>query len=231
MTHLLLSGAMSMAFQLKSEMASLDTPFILSTVVVGPLATNTYILGSKGSGECIIIDPGAEATTIIAKVNELNLKVIYIINTHGHGDHNGAVKTIKDFTGAKYGINDKDIRVLETSTLWAPSILPDYERPPSPDFSIISAATIEVGDLSLDVLETPGHTPGSVCFYIKGFLFTGDTLFKNSIGRYDMDGGDREQLIDSIRSKLFTLPSGTVIMPGHGPKSTIETEINQNPFF
>ena len=88
-----------------------------------------------------------------------------------------------------------------------------------------------MGDLSVEVLETPGHTPGSVCFYIKGFLFTGDTLFKNSIGRYDMDGGDREQIIDSIRSKLFALPSETVIMPGHGPKSTIETEINQNPFF
>ena len=231
MTHLLLSGAMSMAFQLKSDMTYLDTPFILSTVVVGPLATNTYILGSKISGECIIIDPGAEATKIIAKVNELNLKVIYIINTHGHGDHNGAVKAIKDFTGAEYGINDKDRRVIETSKLWAPSILPDYERPPIPDFSIISTATIEVGDLSVEVLETPGHTPGSVCFYIKGFLFTGDTLFKNSIGRYDMDGGDREQIIDSIRSKLFALPSETVIMPGHGPKSTIETEINQNPFF
>jgi glyoxylase-like metal-dependent hydrolase (beta-lactamase superfamily II) len=211
-------------------MTSFNTSLILSTMVVGPLATNTYIVGSQSSGQCLLIDPGAEANTIIAKVNELNLNVTYIINTHGHGDHNGAVRTIKNLTGAEYGINDKDIQVLGTSALWAPSIFPEYERPPNPDFYIRDAVPIEFTGVRLEVLETPGHTPGSVCFYAQGLLFTGDTLFKNSIGRYDIDGGNREQLIDSIRSKLFTLPPETVIMPGHGPQSTIETEINHNPF-
>ena len=113
---------------------------------------------------------------------------------------------------------------------WAPMMIPGYQVPPPPDGFLQDGDELRVGGVTLRVLETPGHTPGSVCFYMEGTVFTGDTLFKGSIGRFDLDGGNGPQLLESIGSRLLTLPHETAVMPGHGEESTIGDERRSNPF-
>lgn len=194
------------------------------------MAENAYIVGSKESGECILIDPGAQADLILREVEEAGLRVVLIVNTHGHGDHNGAVKEIKARTSAEFRIHQADVRVMAASMSWAPMMIPGYEMPPPPDGFLSDGDELRVGGVTLRVLETPGHTPGSVCFYGEGVVFTGDTLFKGSIGRFDLDGGNGPLLLESIESRLLTLPDETVVMPGHGEGSTIGDERLSNPF-
>ena len=203
---------------------------VLKKVVVGSMSANAYIVGSKESGECILIDPGAQADLILHKVEEAGLRVALMVNTHGHGDHNGAVKETKERTSAEFRIHQSDVRVMAASMSWAPMMVPDYKMPPPPDGFLTDGDELRVGGVTLRVLETPGHTPGSVCFYMEGMVFTGDTLFKGSIGRFDLDGGNGPQLLRSIESRLLTLPDETVVMPGHGEGSTIGDERRSNPF-
>ena len=203
---------------------------VLKKVVVGSMAENTYIVGCKESGQCILIDPGAQADLILQKVEEAGFTVALIVNTHGHGDHNGAVKEIKERTGAEFRIHQADVRVMAASMSWAPMVIPDYQMPPPPDGFLSDGDELDVGGVTLRVLETPGHTLGSVCFYGEGTVFTGDTLFKGSIGRFDLDGGSGPRLLASIESRLLTLPDETVVMPGHGEESTIGDERRNNPF-
>ncbi len=203
---------------------------VLKKVVVGSMSENAYIVGSEESGECILIDPGAQADLILQAVEEAGLRVALMVNTHGHGDHNGAVKEIKERTSAEFRIHQSDVRVMAASMSWAPMMIPDYEMPPPPDGFLSDGDELCMGEVTLRVLETPGHTPGSVCFYGEGTVFTGDTLFKGSIGRFDLDGGDGPQLLESIESRLLTLPDATVVLPGHGEGSTMGDERRSNPF-
>ena len=198
--------------------------------MVGSMSENAYIVGSKESGECILINPGAQADLIQREVEEAGLKVALIVNTHGHGDHNGAVKEIKERTSAEFRIHQSDVRVMAASMSWAPMMIAGYQMPPPPDGFLTDGDELRVGGVTLRVLETPGHTPGSVCFSGEGIVFTGDTLFKGSIGRFDLDGGNGPQLLESIESRLLTLPDETVVMPGHGEGSTIGEERRSNPF-
>ena len=207
-----------------------SSELIVKKVVVGSMAENTYIVGCKESGQCILIDPGAQADLILQKVEEAGFTVALIVNTHGHGDHNGAVRQIKERTGAEFRIHQADVRIMAASMSWAPMMIPDYQIPPPPDGFLSDGDELDVGGVTLRVLETPGRTPGSVCFYGEGTVFTGDTLFKGSIGRFDLDGGNGPQLLASIESRLLTLPDETVVMPGHGGESTIGDERRNNPF-
>ncbi|GAH28002.1 unnamed protein product [marine sediment metagenome] len=202
---------------------------ILKKLVVGPFASNCYIVGSESSKEGIIIDPGDEAEVILRNVEDLELEIRSIVLTHGHIDHIGALKEVKEATGAEVAIHTDEAESLQRqplSTLFGIS----YPDPPPPDRSLKDGDGIDIGDLHFLVLHTPGHSPGGICLLGEGVVFSGDTLFNYGIGRTDLPGGNHSQLMNSIHTKLMVLPDNTVVYPGHGPETTIGTERRDNPF-
>jgi hydroxyacylglutathione hydrolase len=201
---------------------------IVRKIVVGPIASNCYIVGSEATGEGMIIDPGANAEEIIRVVDKLGLKVKLIVLTHRHPDHVGASARVKQATSADMATHAECARYLPQS----PSYIfqPPYEGAPKPERVLAEGDAIDIGDLHFTVLHTPGHTPCGISIYGEGHVFTGDTLFNYGVGRYDLIDGDYDTLISGIRNKLFTLPPETVVHPGHGPDSTIATEKRANPF-
>ena len=203
---------------------------IVRPLVIGTIMENTYILGSEDSGDCVIIDPGGEPDRVLEEVETLGLKVGMILNTHGHGDHVGGVAGIKNATNATYGIHKSDAEMLKSDNSWIATIMPGFQDPPEPDINVMHEQILEVGDIRIRVIETPGHTQGGVCYYTEGLLFTGDTLFQGSIGRSDLPGGNGRLLIQNILSRLMTLPADTIVYPGHGPESTVGREKLPNPF-
>jgi hydroxyacylglutathione hydrolase len=201
---------------------------IINTLPVGPFEANCYVVGSEKTGEGILIDPGDEADAILGDVSGQNLKISLIVLTHGHIDHIGAVKEIKDATKAPIAIHVEDGRSLtKNATNLALGLA--YPAPPTPDRLLKDGDLIKVGDLSFKVFSTPGHSPGSICLYGEGVLFSGDTLFREGIGRSDLPGGNYRELMASLH-RLMTLPETTVVYPGHGPSTTIGLEKKQNPF-
>ena len=204
---------------------------ILSALVVGgAMQENTYIVGSEETRECIVIDPGAEADFILEEVANLGLTVKYILNTHGHGDHIGGVAGVKEATGATYGIHEADVELLTRDSQWMKLMVRDSKEPPEPDIFVKDGDVFTVGDVELTAIETPGHTQGGVCYYTDGAVFTGDTLFQGSVGRFDTPEGDGRQLVLGIFTKIMTLPPDTKVYPGHGLDTTIAREKLTNPF-
>ena len=201
---------------------------ILKKLVVGPLASNCYIVGSEKTKEGIIIDPGADADEILREVRELGLKIKLIVLTNRHPDHVGAAGHVKEATGAELAAHAEAAKYLPQS----PSYIfePPFQASPYPDRLLKGGDTIDIGDLHFTVLHTPGHTPCGISLYGNGVVFTGDTLFNYGIGRYDLVDGDYHQLMDSIHTKLMVLSDETRVYPGHGPDSTIGTERRANPF-
>ena len=204
--------------------------FFFRRVTVGAFVENVYIVGDPDTKECIIIDPGAEAERVLYEVQRHDLAVQLIMNTHGHMDHTGAVAALKEATGTSYAIHPKDVETLRRTASESGHMLPDFREPPDPDQELRGGDTISVGQFSFLVLETPGHSPGSICLYGHGAVFTGDTLFYGSIGRFDTLGGDGRALLNSIQGKLLVLPDETAVYPGHGLESTIGQERRSNPF-
>jgi glyoxylase-like metal-dependent hydrolase (beta-lactamase superfamily II) len=202
---------------------------IVKKLVVGPLSSNCYIVGSESTHEGMIIDPADEAERILKTVRELGLEIKVIVLTHGHPDHVGALKAVKESTGAEVVVHADDAAWIQQQPL---SLVfgPAYPAPPPPDRLIHGEDVIDVGDLHFSVIHTPGHTPGGICLHGQGVLFSGDTLFNYGIGRYDLPGGDYEQLMHSLQKKLMPLPEETIVYPGHGPDTTIEAERRANPF-
>ncbi len=202
---------------------------ILKKVVVGPFASNCYIVGSESGKEGMIIDPGADAEKILASVKDLGLDIKTILITHGHIDHVSALKEVKEATGAETAIHADDAQSLRDGRPAIAMFGVVYPVSP-PDRLLEDGDSVDVGELHFTVLHTPGHSPGGICLAGEGVVFSGDTLFNYGIGRYDFPGSSGTQLMDSIRTKLMTLPDDTAVYPGHGPDTTIGTERRGNPF-
>jgi len=202
---------------------------IVEKLVVGPFASNCYIVGSQSNKEGMIIDPGDEAKQILKRVKDLELDIKFIVLTHGHIDHTGALKEVREVTGAKVAIHADDAKSLKVQSLSRIFGL-SYPTPPPPDRLLKDGDSLDVGDMHFEVLHTPGHTSGGICLLGEGVVFSGDTLFNYGIGRTDLPGGSSSQLMNSIQTKLMTLPDNTVVYPGHGPDTTIGAERVGNPF-
>ncbi|GAI70611.1 unnamed protein product, partial [marine sediment metagenome] len=202
---------------------------ILKKLVVGPLAANCYIVGSESNKEGMIIDPGDEAEVILSQVKDLGLAIKFIVLTHGHIDHIGALKEVKEATGAGVAIHTDEAKSLQEQPLSTLLGLA-YPTPLPPDRLLQDGDSLDIGDVHFLVLHTPGHSPGGICLSGEGVVFSGDTLFNCGIGRTDLPGGNSSQLMNSIHTKLMVLPDNTAVYPGHGPETTIGAERSGNPF-
>ena len=198
-------------------------------VVVGALETNCYLAYCQETHLCAVIDPGAEAEKIIASIAELELKPAIILNTHGHVDHIGANKDIKDKYRIPLALHAADTAMLDISDSIEISLLLEAKSSPPADRLLADGDEIAIGRFTLRVIHTPGHTPGSVGFLGEGVLFSGDTLFFGGVGRTDLPGGSLKDLENSIRRRIMTLPGETIVLPGHGPWTTVEQEKVTNP--
>lgn len=199
----------------------------VQTLVVSMFATNCYLVSCPETGEGIVIDPGAEGKRILHQIEKSGLKINGIVNTHGHIDHTGANGRLKEALRAPLLLPEKDLEIY-CNPGFGLGVL--FGKPVQPDRLLKEGEQIPVGRKVLAVLETPGHTGGGISLYGDGVVFTGDTLFAGSIGRTDLAGGSYTLLIGSIKEKLMVLPPQTVVYPGHGPATTIETEARSNPF-
>jgi len=202
---------------------------ILRKLVVGPFASNCYIVGSESNKKGMIIDPGDEVEVILRNIKDLELEIRSIVLTHGHIDHIGALKEVKEATGAEVAIHTDEAKSLQRQALSTLLGL-SYPTPPPPDRLLQGEDSIDIGDLHFLVLHTPGHSPGGICLLGEGVVFSGDTLFNFGIGRTDLPGGSYSQLMNSIHTKLMVLPDNTTVYPGHGPETTIGIERRGNPF-
>ncbi len=192
---------------------------IFKALAVGPYMSNCYLLGSETTKDGIIIDPGAEAGTIIESVQQLKLDIKLIIATHGHIDHVGAVNKVKELLKAPFAMH-------QAETIRGGI----YEKTPPIDKILNHSDIIEVGDLKFEIRHTPGHSQGGIAIVGEGIVISGDTLFQGSIGRTDFPGASYPQIMTSIFEQLLVLPDDTPVYPGHGPDTTIGMERRMNPF-
>ncbi len=206
----------------------------IDSLILGAYETNCYILReSKASKDCLVIDTGLTADELVDFLEAHNLNPVAVVLTHGHIDHiTGLAGLRRRFPDAKVYIHKLDAGMLtgEKDNL---SYMAGMSFSSAPaDITLEQGDTIDITNIKLDVIHTPGHTPGGICLYSKdeGIVFTGDTLFADSVGRTDMPGGNGAQLIKNIKQKLCTLPDETVVYPGHGPQTTIAQEKENNPF-
>jgi hydroxyacylglutathione hydrolase len=199
---------------------------------VGNMAVFAYLIGDTITGDGLVIDPADDAAGIIAEAKENNLHINYIVNTHGHVDHIGGNAEMQKLTGAKIIVHADDAVMLTSTPAMILRMFGATQSPP-PDIIVRDGDTIDVGNVSLKVIHTPGHSPGGMSLYAPGFVFTGDTLFVEAVGRTDLPGGSWQIMYKSIQEKLFTLPDDTKVMPGHNygrtPSSTIGHEKKYNP--
>ncbi len=196
----------------------------------GPLRVNTYLVFDEAK-EAFLVDPGSYLKQISNKITEKELDLKYIVLTHGHGDHIGGIAKFKeDFPDVQVVALDEEKATLNDPVLNNSKILLGGEITMDADVYVHDGMTMKIGNMDLKFLATPGHTPGGMSILIGDVVFSGDTLFKTSIGRTDMPGGDYNQLIDSIRTKLFPLPDETKVYTGHMGNTTIGWEKKHNPF-
>ncbi|MDF2674974.1 MAG: fold metallo-hydrolase [Clostridiales bacterium] len=202
---------------------------IFQVYPAGVFQANCYIVGDENTRLGAIIDPGGDPEGILIQCGHMGLDIKYIILTHGHGDHIGGVYEIKGATGAKILMNKKDEYLLKGGNKALMPILRNIKLFEIDEY-IEDGDTIELGEIKLSIIETPGHTPGGIAIKIDDILISGDTLFKGSIGRTDFEFGSFEEIIRSIKTKLLVLEDEINVFPGHGPSTTIGYEKKYNPF-
>lgn len=203
---------------------------ILETMAVGSYMSNCYIIGSDFSKEAVIIDPGAEFKRIDTKIVENGLIPKMIILTHAHGDHIGAVLEFKDKYHVPVYIHEDDAKALVDSNINLSKVLFRKDVIINPDVKLHDGDKINLSDLEFEIIHTPGHTPGGISIKIENIMLTGDTLFNKSIGRTDFPGGSFDQIISSIKDKIFKYDDDTIVYPGHNSPTTIKSEKMGNPF-
>ncbi len=208
---------------------------IIHRIVTGEYQVNTYIVSCPETGEGFIVDPGGDADDIIQYIRDKGIHAQYICNTHGHADHIIANTALKEALGLQICMHEEDdafftkpeILIIEQKEL-------GLSTPGKADRRLKDGEIMEIGNLKIKVIHTPGHTPGSSCFLVNGNLFTGDTLFVGDVGRTDLTGGSFETLLRSIKEKIIVLPSETRVWPGHDygemPTSTLAWEMEENPY-
>jgi hydroxyacylglutathione hydrolase len=196
---------------------------------LGPIGTNAYVVRADDAAtDAVVVDPGAEAHRLLQSLEELQSRAVAILITHGHWDHLGAVADLAEATGAPVYMADDERVLLEDLNSFTP---PGIElRPYSPDFGLGGDETLELAGISFQTLRVPGHSPAHLAYHVDGCLFSGDLVFAGSVGRTDLPGADWETLVDSIRTLADRFPPETVVYPGHGPKTTLGTELARNPF-
>jgi glyoxylase-like metal-dependent hydrolase (beta-lactamase superfamily II) len=199
--------------------------------VVGPLACNCYIVGDPDTKQAIVIDPGGDANDLARDIAERGLTITAIVATHAHFDHVIAAEALRSSTSAPFYLHADDKPILswmqESGRMFLGIELPP---PPEIDSAPGEGDVLVAGAAELQVIHTPGHSPGSISLVGDGALFSGDTLFAESIGRTDLPGGDAAALVRAVRGKLFALPEDLPVYPGHGPATTLEHERRFNPF-
>jgi glyoxylase-like metal-dependent hydrolase (beta-lactamase superfamily II) len=207
---------------------------IRETFPVGLLQCNCTILGDETSREAIVIDPGYDIPRILAALAKHQLTAKQIVITHAHFDHISSAQTLKQITGAPIVYNQADlplVAIMAQQPAWIGLNIPVNDVPP-PDHSPADNETLSIPNIDAQILYTPGHTPGSLCLHIPSanLLIAGDTLFNGGIGRSDFPLGSHDQLLSSIHDRLLPLPGETLVIPGHGPTTTIARERSTNPF-
>ncbi len=202
----------------------------IEKVIVGSLSTNCYIVYDENTKESIVIDPGDSASLICTKLDDLGLSVNYIVLTHAHVDHICAVDILKSKYDAKICIGKYDAEKLNDSMLNLCAFFGFSSPKAKADILLSDGDALVLSDKSFKIIQTPGHTDGSISLYFDDCLISGDTLFYESVGRTDFPSGSSNELRNSIKNILFKLPSETKVYPGHGEMTTIEHEKNNNPF-
>jgi hydroxyacylglutathione hydrolase len=199
---------------------------------VGLLQCNCSIFGDEESREAIVIDPGDDLAEIVAVLNRHQLKVKAIIITHGHIDHVMGANKLRELSGAPVYMNQKDAELLDGLAVQAGWLGMETPARPDIDTDAVDGTTISLAAAHFHVMHTPGHTQGSSSVWIpeENKVAAGDTLFRDSVGRTDLPGGNTRQILSSIKTRLFDLPESTVVIPGHGPMTTIAHEKEHNPF-
>lgn len=198
---------------------------------VGPLMVNAYIVADPSSKKAVVVDPGDDGDAILREIRDRGLSVEKILLTHGHFDHVGAVRLLREKTGAPVHLHSEDAGRMATARRQGLMFGLSVDDPPPPDVVIGEGDRIAFEGREFLVVHTPGHTPGCVSYLCGRMAFVGDLIFAGSIGRTDLPGGSHERLLESVREKIFVLPDDTVIFPGHGPSTTVGREKRSNPFF
>ncbi|ADD68216.1 beta-lactamase domain protein [Denitrovibrio acetiphilus DSM 12809] len=202
----------------------------LESIIVGPLAVNCYIISKDG--KAVIVDPGGNTESIVKYLKQGKLTPVAIVNTHGHFDHIGSVSQLKEAYDIPFMLHKDDEFLCshgaESSAMFG---FDKIENPAITDY-LTDGQQLSLGGIEIGVIHTPGHSPGGVCLYVRELksVMTGDTLFLESVGRSDFPYASTEQLMHSIREKVFSLPDETKVFPGHGPSSSIGHEKKFNPF-
>src|SRR5579872_2330563 len=201
-------------------------------IAVGPLQCNCSVIGDETTHEGMVIDPGDDIANVLALIQKHNLKVKQIVITHAHIDHIGGAMKLRAATGAPILLNQNDqalVKMMDIQAGWIGVASPGLIQI---DQSVSDADTVTAGKLTGNVMHTPGHTEGSICLYFPAEhkLIAGDTLFAGSIGRTDLPGGSFPKIISSLQEKVMALPDETIVVPGHGPLTTIGQERAENPF-
>lgn len=208
---------------------------IVERIAVGTLEANCYLVTCPQTRETLVIDPGAEPERILSRLRERDLRVVSIVHTHGHFDHISGTEAVQAALPAPVPIaaspRDAYLYTLRERTVGVHYGYPLPERPLTPDTDVRHGDEVRAGSIALRVIETPGHTPGSLSLaYAHQLVFSGDTLFRRGIGRIDLSGADEDAIYDSILTRLYTLPATVVVYPGHGDATTIGQERRDNPF-